>query len=346
MNQMYVNDEVRGDLATAAKVTQSDLRGYAFSKIFPLITVSEKGGTMAVAPKTLTNAAGQASRSDGSSITTDDLANVSVSYTCGRVEGRGRIYEHEMHGFTDMNAACAAGATVAGRRVLNKIEALAAAQVFTSVRTTAKTTLTDHEVVKKLQQSAKAVRAFGKPFLYCSDAAFLKFCDIPEIRRRLELGMRSTGDVGYLALQDEKVCQTISTLLGFYGVAIFDSDIVGSTYDNYVAVVAVRLETLGAGSDAVKAEIKSRAAFGATFMYIPQGAPADEPFVVSTAADRPNKANLFDAEGWLVSKNFVAAVATAGDTSTMSENGGAVVCQFASSYTEYAVPVVNVTTGS
>ena len=30
----------------------------------------------------------------------------------------------------------------------------------------------------------------------------------------------------------------------------------------------------------------------------------------------------------------------------LDENGGAVVCQFADSYTEYAVPVVNVETGT
>lgn len=341
--EMYVVDGVRPDLAVAAKVTQDDLRGYAFSKIFPVITTVEKSGDIYVAPATLTNSQGQAGRSDGSAITTDDIATVPVEYTTARVEGRGRIYEHEMHSFADQNAAEAAGAKVAGRRVLNKIEALAMAQVFTSVRTTAKTTLTDHKVVSTLQGAAKAVRKYGKAFLCCSDIALQTLCDIPEIRWRLCQFSKVDGDVGFLALEDEKVRAAIATILGFKGIAMFDSGVVGTTYDNYIAVVAVRPETIGASSDVVRSVVKTDATFGATFLHIPAGANAETPFKISLAADRVNKANLFDGEGWLVAKNFVAATAAQGDTSTLAENGGAVVCKFADSYTEYQVPVVNVT---
>ena len=86
--------------------------------------------------------------------------------------------------------------------------------------------------------------------------------------------------------------------------------------------------------------------FGATIVYIPQDAPADEPFEMSQSADKTEKCNLFDAEGSVVSMGFIPAVAASGDTSKMSENGGAVVCQFADSYTEYAVPNVNITNGA
>jgi len=343
MNEMYVQDGLRMDLAAAAKVTQDDLRGYAFSKIFPIITTDETSGDIYVAPKTLTNAAGQAGRSDGSAITTDDLATLKVSYTTARVEGRARIYEHEMHGFADMNAACAAGAKVAGRRVLNKIETLAMTAVFTSTRKTAAIELTDHQVVKKLQGAAKAVRAYGKPWLCCSDNALQTLCEIPEIRHRLTQFSKADGDIGYMALEDEKVRAAVATILGFGGIAMYDADIVGTTHDAYIAVVAVRAETVGADSDTVRSVVKTDACFGATFVHIPQGGTSEAPFKISTAADRPNKANLFDGEGWLVSKNFVAAAANQSDATKLDENGGAVLVTFDDAYTEYAVPVVSVT---
>lgn len=341
---MYVEDMARTDLRSFAKMSQADLKGYAFAKIFPVIATSEKGGKIWVAPKGLTNARGTKNRTNGSALSATEKVTIEVSYSTDRIEGRSRIYENEMHGFADMNAACQAGAEDAGRKALNAMEYEAAGKVFSSVRTTAKVTLADHAVIKTLQVQAKAIRAFGKAFLYMSDAAFLKLCEIPEIRRKLELGAKVTGDIAYLALNDEKVLATVSTLLGFYGIAIFDSDIVGTTYDNYIAVVAVRPEAIGASSDAVRSLAKTRAMFGAMIVYIPEDAPADEPFEMSQSADKTEKCNLFDAEGSVVPKNFVDAVAKEGDATKMSENGGAVVCEFADSYTEYAVPVVNVTT--
>ena len=77
--ELYVNDGVRPDLAVAARMTQDDLRGYAFARIFPIINTVEKSGDMYVAPKTLTNAQGQAGRSDGSAIETNDLATVKAN---------------------------------------------------------------------------------------------------------------------------------------------------------------------------------------------------------------------------------------------------------------------------
>ena len=346
MGLMYVTDQERPDLRAFAKMTQDDLRGYAFAKLFPVIAVREKGGKIWVAPKDLTNARGTKNRENGTALSAGEKKTVEVAFTTDRMEGRGIIYESEMHGFADENAAAQAGAADAGRKVLNLMEYEAAGKVFTSARLTAKVTLTDHAVLKTLQKAAKSVRSFGKAALYLSDEAFLKLCDIPEIRRRLEMGAKVTGDIGYLALNDEKVLATVSTLLGFHAIAIFDSDIVGDTYDSYIAVVAIRPEAFGATADMVRSIAKSRAMFGATMVYIPDDAPVDEPFTMSQSADRTEKANYFDAEGWLVAKPFVAPVANSGDATKLDENGGAVVCQFADSYTEYAVPVVNVETGT
>lgn len=345
MSLLYVEDMERPDLRTFAKMTEADLRGYAFSKIFPVVTVNEKGGKIWVAPKGVTATRGTKNRTNGSALTAGEIATVEVAYTTDRFEGRGIIYESEMHGFADVNAAAQAGASDAGRKVLNLMEYEAAGKVFTSARITAKTALADHAVIKTLQLAAKSVRGYGKAALYLSDAAFLKLCEIPEVRRRLELGAKVTGDIGYLALNDEKVLATVSTLLGFHAIAIFDSDVVGSDYDDYIAVVAIRPEAFGATGDVVRSLAKTQGMFGATMVYVPADAPADEPFVVSQSADRTEKCNYFDAEGWAVAKPFFTVVPNASDSTKLDENAGAVVCKFADAYTEYAVPNVTVTGG-
>ena len=104
-NLLYVQDMERPDLRTFAKMTEADLRGYAFPKIFPVVTVNEKGGKIWVAPKSLTTSRGTKNRTNGSSLTAGEIATVEVSYSTDRMEGRGVIYESEMHGFADENAA-------------------------------------------------------------------------------------------------------------------------------------------------------------------------------------------------------------------------------------------------
>ena len=331
---MFVEDQERPDLRTFAKLTQADMKGYAFGKFMPVITTTEKGGSIWVAPTTLTNAAGVTGRANGSALSATALATLQVDYTTARIEGRAAIYENEMHGFADINAACQAGATVAGRKVLNSIETAAIGTVFTSVRTTAATTMADHEVVKTIQKAAIAIRAYGKACLGLSDTAFLKLCDIPEIRRRLEAFSKTSGDVGYMALNDEKVRASISTLLYVNEIAVYDSAVVGTDNDGYVAVVGIRPDAIGKTGDAVRTIAKTDAMFGAMMVYIPQDAAAEEPFVVSQSSDKTDKVNYFDAEGFVVAKNFTAATAAEGGTS-LTENGGAVVLAFAGEYTEY-----------
>lgn len=321
MGLMYVENMERPDLRSFAKLTQADLRGYGFAKIMPVVTVREKGGKIWVAPKTLTDATGTKNRANGTALSGTDIKTVEVAYSTDRFEGRGIIYESEMHGFADMNAACQAGACDAGRKVLNSFEADVAAKVFTTARTGAAVALADGSFIKGLQKAAKSVRAYGKAALYMTDEAFLKLCDVPEVRNKLELGAKATGDIAYLALNDEKVLATVSTLLGFHAIAIVDSGIVGTGYDDFIAVVAIRPEAFGATGDMVRSIAKSRAMYGALMVYVPEDAPADEPFVLSQSSDRKEKANYFDAEGFVQAKEF--------HTPTTGDNGGVSVVKFA-----------------
>lgn len=328
---MYVQDAERPDLRTFAKLTQEDMRGYAFSKIIPVITVSEKGGKIWVAPKGATTAQGTKNRANGTALTGSEVKTVEVSYSCDRIEGRAPIYESEMHGFADENAAAQAGASAAGRQVLNSMEAIFNGVVFTSARTA--TELADHAVLKGLQTAAKKIRGYGKAALYMSSETFLTFVEIPEIADRFKQFAHTTGDVGYLATTNDQILASLSTMLGFDRIAIYDSDVVGATNDGKIAVVGVQPDAFGVSGDVARGIAKTKAMFGAAMVWVPAGAPSDEPFVMSQAADRANKCNYFDAEGWVALSNFVPA--------TSDENGGAVVCKLAAKYTPMPAVMVS-----
>ena len=307
----------RPDLAAIGAASQLDVKGYAFPKLFPLIMVTEKAGTFSVAPAGLTSAKGTKGRSNGTALDATTVTPVDVSWSCVRYEGRGQVYENDGAAFASADACDQAGAETAQRLAWNKVEDEAFAKVFTATRKTGATTLADHAVVKTLQQKAKALRKFGKPALVMTTNAWFSFVEIPEIRYRLEKFAGASNDVGFLATDADKVRGAVSTLLGFSDIVLFDSDLVGTTYDDVVAVVGLRDAQ---GGDVLQG-IKTRATYGWTTVYLPDAATGDKPFDMRSWYDDANKANVYDAEASLgVTEAFADAVE---------------MTKFASAYTEY-----------
>lgn len=320
---LYTQRGPRPDLAALGALSQMDLKGYGFMKLFPLIIVNEKAGTFSFAPKGLTATKGQAGRAKTDAISVETLAPVDVEYSVSALEGRAKIYTRDVPGLGGIAFADQLGGENCCRQAWNKAEATAASTVFTAGRMNAATELADHAVIKGLQQAAKSVRGYGKPYLVMSTNGFLTFCDIPEIRQKLDKSSLATGDLGFMALSDPRVAQTLSTLMMMQGVILFDSDIVGDTYDNFIAVVSLREEAFAGGMAALG--VAQRAAiYGATFMYIPKGAQGDTPFMVSSSDNTDGKYNLYDAEAhYDIEEVHTGAVA---------------VRKFAATYTEYTVP--------
>ena len=318
----------RPDLAAIGSMSQLDVHGYAFPKLFPFIPVTEKGGTMTVAPAGLTASKGTKGRANGTALSGSAITPVDVSWAVYRYEGRGTLYENDGAAYASAEDADKAGAEQAQRLAWNKVEDGAFAKVFNATRYAAATELTDHSVVKILQQKAKALRKYGKPTLVMTTNAWLDFCEIPEIRYRLEKLAGAANDTGFIMTDIEKVRAAVSTFMGFDDIVLFDSEIVGTSYDDCIAVMGLRPE---AKNDAVKVA-KSRAMYGWTPVYIPEDAPADKPFDMRSWYDDDNKCNVYDAEA------FLEPIEALSDAVAM--------CKFASSYTEYPTSVVNVTTGT
>ncbi len=291
--------EDRPDLALLGSISQLDVMGYAFPKLFPVIKVSEKGGTITVASANLTNSKGTKGRSNGTALSATTLTGTDTTYSAARYEGRGMLYENDGAAFDDEKAADEAGALLSQRLAWNKVEDDAFQIVFTAARKSAATELADQSVVKILQQKAKSIRAFGKATLVMTTNTWLDFCEIPEIRARFAALGIAGQDIGYILNDPAKVMGALSTFMKFDGgVVLFDSDIVDTegTYDGIVMVMATRPEAKSAPIQT----IKTKATYGYTAIYIPEDASdADKPFDMRSFYSDTDKANVYDAEAFL-----------------------------------------------
>ena len=317
--------EDRPDLALLGSISQLDVMGYAFPKLFPIIKVSEKGGTITVASANLTNSKGTKGRANGTALAGTTLTGTDTTYAAARYEGRGMLYENDGAAFDDEKAADEAGALLSQRLAWNKVEDDAFQTVFTAARKSAAAELTNQNVVKILQKNAKSLRAYGKATLVMTTNTWFDFCEIPEIRERLAAFAGVGSDVGFLLADPEKVNGAISTFLHFEGgVILFDSDIVdaGGTYDGIIMVVGLRPEAKAN----TLATIKTKATYGYTAIYIPEdAADADKPFDMRSYYSNDDKANVYDAEAYLETveahSGAVAATKLASEyTSTIQVN--------------------------
>lgn len=304
--------EDRPDLALLGSISQLDVMGYAFPKLFPIIRVSEKGGTITVASANLTNSKGTKGRANGTALSGTTLTGTDTTYAAARYEGRGMLYENDGAAFDDEKAADEAGALLSQRLAWNKVEDDAFQTVFTSARKSAAVELTNQNVVKILQKKAKSLRAYGKATLVMTTNTWFDFCEIPEIRARFAALGIAGQDIGFILQNPEKVMAAISTFMQFAGgVVLFDSDIVDAsgTYDGIIMVMATRPEAKTAPIQT----IKTKATYGYTAVYIPEdAADADKPFDMRSFYSNDDKANVYDAEAFLnvVQAHSGAVVAT------------------------------------
>lgn len=322
MKEIYTSKGQRPDLAGQVLLSQAVTKGYAFPKLFPIIVQTEKSGSIAHAPVGMTAEQGVEGRANGAALADGELKTIDHAWAVARLEGRAKIYASEVPGFGDIAAADAFGAEDAGRKAFNKAENKSTALVFSAARRAAATTLADHAVVKTLQQRAKAVRKYGKAYLVMTDEAWLTFCEIPEIRTRLTQSSNAVGDLAYMAMEDAKVMQAVSTYMKLAGVILIDSEIVGAGYDNYVAVVGLREEAFAGAGNAVMA-VKRAATYAVAMFYIPDDANKDQPFSMASFDEPKEKCNYYDAEGFYSLDEL--------HTSAVQ------VCSFAASYTEYGI---------
>jgi hypothetical protein len=294
--ELYTQDGSRPDLAQLVRLSQEALGGYAFPLIFPVISVPERAGQLSYAPAGLSNAGGVTGRANGAPLESSEKKTSDFGWTTARLEARTKIYADEVKGFGGIEMADQFGGEDCGRRAFNTIEMAAAAMVFSSARRAAAVSLTNHQLVPLLQKAALAQRKYGSPYLVLTTNGLLKLTQIPEVFGRMVGRFGATGAMNFLAGAAGELTAALSPLMGFAGMLVFDSGVVGETYDNSIAVASLRPDA-AAGGPAAMQEIKRSATYGFAAVYIPDPASNDQPLEISSHADRAVKANVYDAEG-------------------------------------------------
>ena len=288
---------LRPDLAEEAKLSQAEMGGYSFPKIFPVMAVKERAGTFAYAPENLPNGTGSAQegRANGSAITSDEVKCADYNWTTARLEARTKIYDNEVKAFGGIEAADKNGGRNCVRRAYNKVEFRAYEKVFSAGRIAGATSLANNAVQSLLTKAAIAVRPFGSPYLYMTTNGLVKFLQIPEVRRMMFGTFGAQATMNLLVGDQSVLFAKLSPLLGFKGIVVAQSEIVGTTNDDAIAVIGLREEAF-AGNDSLIMTAKERATYGFCVIYIPEGASTDMPFGVSSAPIEEHKMNIYDAE--------------------------------------------------
>ena len=289
----------RPDLVLAARQSQADMGGYAFTQIFPVLPTTERAGDFSHAPANLPNTTTnvEVARANGAALTASELKTSDFAWTTARLEARSVVYDNEVPGFGGIEKADSAGGIDCVRRAFNKVEVAAYSTLFTVARIAAATELADQQIVNLFSKAAIAVRPYGQPYLVCTTNGLLKLLQIPEVRKAMFGSFTAAQVMNMLTGTDkELILSKLSPLLSMKGIVIFDSDIVTSVAsDDCIAIVALRPEAFK-GADSLLRTAKEKAVYGFTAIYIPAGASADMPFGVSATADGTLKANFYDAE--------------------------------------------------
>lgn len=291
-----LNSESRPDIA--AGISAKIMLGGAnlvFPKIFPVHPVKDKGGNLYVA----TDITGSATsnRSYGNALSGTHIAASSVSYSCGKIEKRSELEDADIKDLGGVDPAVAAGARVSARAVALAMESAAAALVIDSTRYSAAATINAKSPFAALMKAATAVKAYGRPYLVCSESWLNDFVSIPEVAVTLRglFGDRVITDV---VSGVETVLAAVGSHFGCKGIIVGDDAAWKvSEKTDAAAVVAIR-----DGDGDAYLNAKMAPAFGLTPVFLPDPAAPDAPFEIDTGWDNSTKVNTVDATIFAVSK--------------------------------------------
>lgn len=272
--------------------------GYIGSKLFPVINVTEKSGTVYYATKNA-DVAAQTNRSSGAAPTSTLIANSSTTYTCVENISRSRVGFEEVKTFGSVAKSDAAQAKFVKRQIKKAMEAAAAAALLTAA---ADNTFDGATLLTDVQTGLDALRGYeGKVALVGAKSLFqtiMSNADVSAKLVRVITGVDpSTAATG---LAFDLGLKALATYLGVDYCWAGESAIwTASSAAGKVALVKVDEsgEELG---------YKWMPVLGRTYVYLPD--PAIEDGVVITSTDdQVNLVNIVDGYSHFNVKQLNAA---------------------------------------
>lgn len=265
--------------------------GYIGEKLYPVVTVSEKAGSVAYATVTA-DATAQTGRVAGAAPTATQIANSATTWSCAEIIDRAAITPDEVKQMGGIEKADAVGAKWAMRQVLKARELLICAKILG----TADDSFDAAKLRTDMQTARQALRLYpGRTVLAASTYVLNAMVQniagtavIGDAFARIVTGVNSAEAAMGLSFEAWK--RGLAMFLGVDEVLAGDDAIWNSsTYAGKFAIVKV---------DATGDPLSHKyiPVIGKTFTFLPDGGTGWE---VQSVGDRTLLNNFFDAKQWV-----------------------------------------------
>jgi hypothetical protein len=284
----YTETGARPDLA-ALEVNLPE--GYIGTKIYPVVSVVEKAGSVAYATVTAATTA-QTGRSAGVAPTATQIANSATTWSCVEVIERGAVTPDEAKQMGGIEKADVVGSTWAKRSVLKYRENLIAAKILG----TADDTFDPAKLRTDMQTARQAIRLYpGKTSLVASSYVLNAMVQniaaesgVGDAFARIVTGVNAAEAAMGLSFEAWK--RGLAMFLGVDEVLAGDDDVWNAgSYAGKFAIVKI-----DASNDPLSH--KYIPIIGKTFTFLPDGTNG---FEVQSVGDRTLINNFYDAKQYV-----------------------------------------------
>ena len=284
----YTETDARPDLA-ALEVNLPE--GYIGTKLYPVVNITEKAGSVAYATVTAATTA-QTGRVAGAAPTATQIANSATTWSCSEIIERAAVTPDEVKQMGGIEKADAVGAKWAMRSVLKARETLIAAKILG----TADDTFDAAKLRTDMQTARQALRLYpGRTVLAAS--SFVLNAMVQNIAAESDVGSAFARIVtgvnaaeAAMGLSFEAWKRGLAMFLGVDDVLAGDDDVWNSgTYAGKFAIVK-------ADNTNDPLSHKYIPVIGKTFTFLPDGGNGWE---VQSVGDRTLINNFYDAKQWV-----------------------------------------------
>lgn len=258
--------------------------GYIGDKLYPVVNVMEKTGT--VYYKTLTaDAAAQTGRNSGTAPTRTLLTDSSTTFSCTEAIKRYGVDKAEVKQMGGIEAADRLGGMASKRSVQRAYEDAIIAQLFTGSATDISSA-----IISGIETGADSVRRYpGMLAFVCSRSVYSWIIKQTEITGKLSYTFNVGGleAADTLSVKSKLFLALLQNIVGFDEVLIFDDDSEPSGKGDYAAIMKLPSQD--------QFSHKMDPVLGKTMLYLPDG---QQPYEIESFYDEDVKINNYDATIW------------------------------------------------
>ena len=271
--------------------------GFIGNRIYPVVNVMEKTGTIYYRTLT-TDSAAQTSRTVGTAPSANYLTDSSTTFTAQDYFKRYNVDRDEVKQMGGIESADKLGATASKRSVQRAVETAVAAATLAN----ASATVYDIEasLITRAGIGMEAIRRYpGRTAFVCSALIFGRIMRLTEIVNRFSLASAVLGGADAVDIIQRKPAalrMALSSILGVDEVLVGDDDQwydASGTYQTRAALVKL--------PDPEPFSHKLDPVYGKMFQYLPDG---QQPYVIESFYDEDVKSNVYDATEWMDLKDF------------------------------------------